>query len=313
MAELHGGRMRQGYLAMLVCMVGISFSPLFYKLGYLTGLNAFWLNVFRILFAEAVMVLIVFLNQKRRRAIFSTSRRSFWISALGGTLLALHLNSWALALVYTDSYAASTIIGSYVLLTVMFSALILKERTSKSALSGLIVVTAGVVVCNLGGGFGRLGGNLLAVFSAVCEALYVLCGRKAREDTDAVSYTTILYAFTLFWMLVMALLAGIPQSIASEGILWAGMLAVFTTLLGHSMASVALKHFKAASVSALMMTGVVTGPLLVMMFLSDTPTPFTAVGGTIILLGLAWYMLMERREKKTAAQAVAEIARSPAE
>ena len=152
------------------------------------------------------------------------SKRSFWISALAGTLFALHLNSWALALVYTDSYAASTIIGTYVLLTVLFSSLILKERTSKSALMGLVVVTIGVVVCNLGGGLGRLGGNLLAVFAAVCEALYVLCGRKAREDTDAVSYTTILYAFTLFWMLVMAMLVGPPQHVPSDGILWAAML-----------------------------------------------------------------------------------------
>ena len=48
-----------------------------------------------------------------------------------------------------------------------------------------------MVVCNFGsGGFGRIGGNLLAIFAAVTEALYLLCGRKAREEMSATSYTT---------------------------------------------------------------------------------------------------------------------------
>ena len=58
----------------------------------------------------------LFLNPKHRKALFSAlPKRSFWISALAGTLLAFHLNGWALSLVYTDAFAASTILGTYVL------------------------------------------------------------------------------------------------------------------------------------------------------------------------------------------------------
>ena len=77
------------------------------------------------------------------------------------------------------------------------------------------------------------------------------------------------------------------------------------------MASVALKYFKATTVSALMMTGVVTGPLIVMMFLNDPPTVYTGIGGTIILIGLAWYMYREWREKKTANQTMEATAEAP--
>ena len=308
-----GSHTRQGYLSIMICIFGVSVSPLFYKLGYLTGLDALWINVFRLLITVVIMAAITFCNPKHRRAIFRTSKRAFFISALAGTLLAFHLNGWALALQNTDTFAASTILGTYVLLTVLFASLILKEKTSKAALVGLIIATAGVVVCNLGGGPGRLSGNLFAVFAAVTEALYVLCGRKARGEMDAIPYTMILYSFTLFWMVIMALFTGVPQNVPSEGILWAGMLAVFSTLLGHSMANVALKYFKAATVSAVMMSGVITGPLIVLLFLHDLPTLFTGIGGTVILIGIAWYMLVERREKKIAEQTKAAMAESMTE
>ncbi len=302
--------MLKGYLAISVCVIGISFSPLFYRLGFLTGLNALWLNVFRLGITVLIMAGITFSNPKYRKEIFGISKRSFWISALAGTLLAFHLNGWALSLVYTDAFAASTILGTYVLLTVLFSALILKEKTSKGALGGLLVATAGVVICNLGGGFGRLSGNMLALFAAVTEALYVLCGRKAREDLSTITYTMILYSFTLFWMIIMALFTGMPASVPAEGLLWAGLLALVSTLLGHSMANVSLKYFKAATVSALMMSGIVTGPLIVFLFLNDVPTMFSAIGGTIILIGLAWYMRVEIRSSRNGRNTQTAIAES---
>ena len=298
MTEQGNSQGRQGYLAISVCVIGVSTSPLFYKLAYATGMHALWVNVFRLLITTAFMAALTFFNPKSRRAILSISRRSFWISALAGTLLAVHLNSWALALVYTETFAASTIIGTYVLMTVLFSSLILKEKTSKGALVGLLIATTGVVITNFGGGMGQLGGNMLALFAAITEALYVLCGRKARAEIGAVAYTTILYSFTLFWMVIMAMFVPLRAPVPMTGIFWAAMLALFSTLLGHSMANVALKYFKAPTVSAVMMSGVITGPVIVMLFLQETPTLYTVVGGTIIVGGLLWYMVQERREAK---------------
>ncbi len=297
MAKQRGSR--QGFLALLICMAGVSTSPLFYRLAFVGGMSALWVNVFRLLVTTLVMLLIVLSNAARRRALWQTSGRSLWISALAGTFLALHLNSWALSLVYTDAFAASTILGTYVLITALFSSVFLKEKTSKAALIGLFIATAGVVVCNFGGGgFGRIGGNLLAIFAAVTEALYLLCGRKAREEMSAASYTTVLYTVTLFWMAVMALFTGVPASFPADSVFWAGMLAVFSTLFGHSMASVALKYFQATTVSALMMSGMVVGPLLVLMVMKENLSFFSVLGGLIITFGLVWYMAAERREAK---------------
>ena len=302
MTDRRAGGTLQGYLAMSVCVIGLSTSQLFYKLAFASGMHALWVNVIRLMITVLIMAAVAFGNQKNRRAIMQTSKRAFWISALAGTLLAFHLNGWALALVYTDTFAASTIVGTYLLLTVLFASLILKEKTSRSALVGLVIATVGIVVCNLGGGIGRFSGNMFALLSAVAQALYVLCGRKVRGEIGAVAYTTIMYAFTLFWMVVMALLADAPAALPSGGVFWAGMLAVFSTLMGHSMASVALKYFKATTVSAVMISGVITGPMMVLIFLGETPTLFTVIGGSIILIGIGVYMVMERRAARQIAR-----------
>lgn len=308
MTERCPGGGRQKYLVAVVCIFGLSTSPLFYRMAFASGMHALWVNVLRLAIAAAVMAAIAFLNPKRRKEILHMPRKAFWISALAGTLFAFHLNAWALALANTDSFAASTILGTYVLLTVLFSALILKEKISKSALFALMIATVGVVVCNFGGSIGKLSGNMFALFAAITEALYVLCGRKVRGGISAVAYTTILYASALFWMVVMALFSGIPAYVPAKGVFWAGMLALVTTLLGHSMASTALKYLKAVTVSAIMMSGMLFGPLVVVLFMQDTPTVFTLVGGIIILTGLALYLLMEQREARRLEQAAAPAA-----
>ena len=64
------------------------------------------------------------------------------------------------------------------------------------------------------------------------------------------------------------------------------------------MANVSLKHFKATTVSAVMMVSAMSGPLIVFLFLGEAPSLFTLIGGTVILAGIAWYMVQERSEAR---------------
>lgn len=297
-----------GTVSLVTAIVGTSMASLLYKLSFATGLHPLWVNALRLCLTLLILGPIVLLNRGRRQALLHVTRAGFWLSALSGTLLALHFTAWALALQNTDVFAASAIWGTYLLMTAALSARLLHERTSGGAVVGMVIATAGVVVCNVGGGMGKLGGNLLALLAALLQALYTLCGRKARETMDTNTYTSIVYTFTFLWMVVFALVPGIPLTGLSRlNVLWALGLAVFCTLLGHTMLNVSLKYFKAPFVSAVMLVTVVTAPLVVLLFLGDVPSVQTFIGGCIILAGLAWYLRVERREAK-AAQAAAEQA-----
>jgi hypothetical protein len=52
------------------------------------------------------------------------------------------------------------------------------------------------------------------------------------------------------------------------------------------------------------------GALIVLVFLYETPTLFTGIGGTVILIGIAWYMVVEQREKRITEQTKAAMAAS---
>ena len=297
---------RTGYASLITAVLGTTLAALFYKLSFATGLHPLWVNLLRLCITLLLMAPGTLLRRGQRQALRAVGKRGFWLSALSGTLLALHFTAWVLALEYTDVFAASAIWGTYMLMTAGFSTLFLKEKTSGGALAGMVIATVGVVVCNLDGGMGKLGGNLMALLAAALQALYTLCGRKARETMETNTYTSIAYPFTCAWMAVFVLALRIPATgFTAENLLWALCLAVFCTLLGHTMLNVALKYFKAPLVSAVMLITVVTGPLAVFAVLGDVPTVHTFLGGCIILIGLGWYLWMERRDARRGRAAAA--------
>ncbi|MEA4999355.1 MAG: DMT family transporter [Candidatus Limiplasma sp.] len=297
---------RTGYASLITAVLGTSLAALFYKLSFATGLHPLWVNLLRLCITLVLMAPGTLLRRGQRQALRAAGKRGFWLSALSGTLLAVHFTAWVLALENTDVFAASAIWGTYMLMTAGFSALFLKEKTSAGALVGMVIATIGVVVCNLDGGLGKLGGNLMALLAAALQALYTLCGRKARETLETNTYTSIAYTFTCVWMGVFVWVLRIPATgFAAANLLWALCLAVFCTLLGHTMLNVALKYFKAPLVSAVLLITVVTGPLAVFVVLGDVPTLNTFLGGCIILIGLGWYLWMERRDAAAKAPAAA--------
>jgi drug/metabolite transporter (DMT)-like permease len=298
---------RTGVAALVTAVAGTSVASLFYKLSYLTGLSPLWVNALRLLLTLALMAPITFFNRNLRGKLFHVPKKWFWMSALTGTVLACHFTAWALALAYTDVFAAGAISGVSLLITALLASLILRERTSGGALLGMVIATAGVVMCNLGGTTGTLTGNLYALLAAVLFSLYTLLGRRIRMELDVNTYTAVVYLFTFLWMSLFILFLGVPPAgFAPANLLWALALAIFPTLLGHTMQSVSLKYFKAPTVSAVLLSNMITAPLAVYLVLGDAPTKYTFIGGSVILVGIGWYLWMERRDARaarTAAQA----------
>ena len=89
-----------------------------------------------------------------------------------------------------------------------------------------------------------------------------------------------------------------PDGFQPVNVLWALGLAVFATLLGHTMISVSLKYFKAPTVSAVMLVTILTTPLAVLLVLGEAPSRYTVIGGGVIIVGLIGYLWAERRDAR---------------
>ena len=76
------------------------------------------------------------------------------------------------------------------------------------------------------------------------------------------------------------------------------LLAIFSTILGHSIFSWCLKYFSPAFVSAAKLCESVVAALLAAVIFAQIPTAMQLLGGGMILGGVAWYSRIEGREEQ---------------
>lgn len=294
---------RLGTLALIAGALGISASAVLNKLAMGAGMHPIWLNVWR-LGVAILAILPFFLRDKAsRQAFMALPKREKRLTLLSGAMLAIHFASWATALRYADSVVAVTIWSTFSLMTVIGSSLLLHERTPVPALFGMIIAVIGVGVCAVGASGPQLIGVAMALLAALTQAIYTLCGRAVRRSMATTPYTMTVYSISFVLLLGCALILRIPATgLNAQGIGASVALAVICTLGGHSMQNYALKFYKAPTVSAAILTEVFTGPLLVLIFLGEMPKLASIIGGVIILIGVAWYMIYERRYANDAVQ-----------
>lgn len=285
----------KGRLALGIAMASAACSALLNKLALNTGMHPVWVNALRLAFTLVIMLLIGLAT--RRKKLIEIHWANARLSLLSGVLLAAHLVCWVYALKLTDALAVTTIWSTYVFLTALGSVWILKERIPRMAYLAMLVAVAGVLVCNIGWNASTLSGNLAALGAAFTQAGYMLCGRFVRRKTDTYSYTMVVYSAALLVLLALAALLRLPLTGLSLGSLGSTLaLAVFSTLLGHTLCNYALKTLSATTVSTGMLTEVITGPLLVMAVLGDRPSVNTLIGGALILVAVGWYFFLDHRQ-----------------
>lgn len=296
----------KGKLALGVAMIGTAFSSVLNKFALGEGMHPMWINAQRLGFTLLLMVAYALVT--RQPLYVRMPRREFKLSLLSGVLLAGHFACWVFALKYTDALAATTIWSTYLFFTALGAMFLFKERVPVAGFLAMGLAFVGVLVCNLG--WSRTGtlGNLFALGAAVTQAGYFMCGRFVRRKVDNFSYTLVLYAAAFLATLITALAARLPLGGFSPATVGAALgLAVMCTLMGHSLANYALKSLSAATVSIGLLAEVITGPLLVFLIMGEAPGRYTLLGGTMILVAVAWYFWTDwKRQSLHAGDSAAE-------
>lgn len=290
-----------GFAAVTLAAAGTSFSSALNRVSLGAGMEPIWINVLRLGLSLLLTLALLLPRRDLRRGLFRMSKKNLALSALSGVLLAAHFMGWVMALKLANTFVVTSVWSTYVLLAVVGSSIALKERTAPAALVGLVIAVVGVALGGLGAEKSALMGVLFALGSAAAQAAYAVVGRFVRRDTDALPYTAVVYASAAGVLLLCALVFQAPTSgFTSSGVGGALGLAVLCTLFGHSLASYALKFLPAPFVSAILLTEVVMGPLIVYLLMGEAPTLRGLISGAVILLGVGVYVLMELRSSRRA-------------
>jgi drug/metabolite transporter (DMT)-like permease len=291
-------------IALLVLgVVAVSFSAVLVRLADAPGLaQAFY----RCAFAAAV---VLPLGVVRHAGAYRRLPRARWgLALVSGLFLAGHFATWIPSLSYTSVAASTVIVTTQPLWVALFGG-IAAERTSRRALVGIAVALLGTLVItggDLGGGGRALVGDLLALAGAVCAAVYVLAGRRLRQELSVVVYTSIVYttaavALALCMAVSGTRFAGYP---AKTWLLLA-LMTIGPQFLGHSVFTYVLGHVQASVVAIAVMAEPVGATLLAMAILGESPSPGAVIGGVLILGGVYAAIASEgSRRPEVAASAV---------
>jgi drug/metabolite transporter (DMT)-like permease len=225
------------------------------------------------------------------RAELRTLTGREWRNALlSGLLLAIHFGTWITSLALTSVAASVVLVWTNPIFVGLASHFLLGERMSRPMVIALAVAISGSVIIGLGDlgeGTHQLLGDLLAVMGAISGAGYFLIGRQLRARLSLLGYVYPVYGTAAVLLMVVLLVSGLPRvPQRSETWLWLALMALGPQILGHSSLNWALRYLSATYVTLATLGEPIGSALLAWWLLDEPPTPWTVVGGALILSGI---------------------------
>lgn len=273
-------------LIVLLGVAGVSLSALLVRWSTAPSLI---LALYRMVFAAALMTPAAL----RGGSLSGLTRRELLLSLLSGAFLGLHFACYFEALSRTSIASAVVLVDTEVLFVALASALILKKKLSPRAWLAVLTAFGGgalVALADRSGGTGALTGDLIALAGAACVSVYTMLGAVCRERLSTTAYTYLVYLSASGTLLGIALVTGTPLLGYGPVNLLTGLgLAVFCTLLGHSVFSWGLKYLPPAFISTVKLLEPVFSALYGLFLFAERPGGLVILGGALILLGIGLY------------------------
>lgn len=264
-------------MAMVVGSVVISFSGLVIR--SLEQADGWHISFYRaIALMSAVFLTLLF---QYRRAVFTRIKSIGRPGLIGGACMSIASITFMQAMTTTTVANTLFMLGSIPFFTALLARLILGEALKRETVVTMLVAGCGIALMlgdGLGGG--SLFGNSMAFVTAIAFAGYAVVVRYNRS----VDMLPTLLVSTVLVIIVLGI-------VRSEKLLDVPLYdIVLCFMLGSCMSWAvnwlfifASRHLAAAEVTLFMLIEFALGPIWVWLFVSETPTAMTVLGGVLIL------------------------------
>lgn len=281
-------------IMIVIGIMGISLSAIFVRYSQAPSVVT---AAYRLLWTVALMAPVVFLSGPRREELFSTDKKTALLCAVSGIFLALHFVLWFESLRHTSVASSTTIVCTEVIWVALGFCIFLGGKLSAKAVLAIVITLAGSMLIawsDSASEGNHLYGDFLALLAAIVVAVYTLIGRVARTTTSTTIYTFIVYLFSAVTLVLITLFQGCSLTgYGASGIVVGLLLAVFSTILGHSIFSWCLKFLSPTFVSASKLCEPVVAALFAVFLLGEIPGILQIAGGLVILGGVLYYSRLE--------------------
>lgn len=276
-------------------VIGISLSAIFVKYSDAPSVVT---AAYRLLWTVGLMTPVVFGKAQVRAELKRTNGKTIALCAVSGIFLALHFTSWFESLKQTSVASSTAIVCTEVIWVALGFVVFLKGRIGKAALISIAITVFGsllIALSDYSAGGDHLSGDGLALAAAIFSAVYTLIGREVRKGMSTISYTYIVYFFCALVLCIFTIAAGIPfHGYGMSSVVVGLLLAVFSTLLGHSIFSWCLKFLSPSFVSASKLCEPVVAAIFAVFLFAELPALLQIAGGLITIGGVLLYSRVEK-------------------
>ncbi len=204
-----------------------------------------------------------------------------------GAITAAHFWLYIGSLGSTSITHAVTLVNTAPLFVTLLSALWLREPVRLRKLIGIVLAVFGIAILM---GFGAVApqgmiGDLMAVGSALCYAIYSLAGRRERESIPVLSYCFWVYGLAA---LILAPIAFSQPHLPYPSVTWLalGLLALLPTAFGHTLYNAAVRNTKAIYANLISTQEVTGGILLGSLIWGEPLTGQSLLGAAVTVVGI---------------------------
>ena len=283
-------------LVVFMGVLGISISPILIKLS---NSQALTIAFYRLLIT--VLLLTPFIITKNKKELKSLTKSQIKNILISGIFLGLHFSTWILSLKYTSVASATVLVNISPIIILLMSHFFLNEKTNIKQVIAVCFAFAGSFILAFGdffSGSNAFIGDIFAILGAIFVSVYLIIGNKIRQKVSMSSYTYLTYTFAMITVFIVNIFVkhSLIVTDPNEYILFISM-AVFPTLLGHSLFNWSLKYVKPTLISMAILGEPIIASIIAIFLFSEIPTLFQLIGSIIILSSI--YAYIKLKDAKT--------------
>lgn len=257
-------------------------------------------NVWQILFFRSIALatfLFCIISVRSNYKPVAVIRKSGVAGAIGGAALVIAFAGGIYAIQTTTVANAMFLFASAPFLAAVFGWIILRENVRRATWFAMIFAAIGIAVMVVDGiAAGQAAGNLSALLSALGFAIFTIALRWGKLE-DMLPAVFMAGIFAIVTAALVCQFKGYGFSVPRNDILIAIFLGVFQVGLGLTVYTIGSKVVPAAELALLSMTEVLLAPFWVWIFLGETASLYSLVGGLILMLAIAANALSGLRRK----------------
>lgn len=209
---------------------------------------------------------------------------------LAGVLLGVHFGSWIASLSFTSTAASVALVCTNPIFAALFGTL-LGDRVKPREILGILVAAGGCAV--LAGGDWSAGGDALigdglALVGAASAAGYLVVGRRLREAMPLLPYLGTVNAIAALGLVVATLAMGVNiAALEPKAYLACTCAALVASVLGHSLLNAAVRVTPTHLVALAILGEPIGSSMITWIAFGEQPPVHAAIGGAIVLAGIA--------------------------